>query len=86
MYESIIPMTDNKPNVRVFRTIYFLTDCGSNHSIAFGYVNFTGIETTFGQSLAVICEEGYELHGDPHITCLSGGNWSNSTICKITGR
>ena len=71
MYESIIPMTDNKPNVRVFRTIY---------------VNFTGIETTFGQSLAVICEEGYELHVDPHITCLSGGNWSNSTICKITGR
>ena len=50
---------------------------------AHGSVNFTGIETTVNQTAPVYCENGYEIQGDPHITCHSDGHWRSFSRCRI---
>ena len=54
-------------------------------SIDHGIVDFTNTETTYGQSVAVSCETGYELTGGTSIQCLSDGTWSTHTTCEMIG-
>ena len=61
------------------------SDCGSNHTIPNGYFEFLGENTTYNSTFEVICNPGYEVHGDPAITCLHHGSWSNRTACHIKG-
>ena len=37
----------------------------------------------FSSTVPVSCDKGYQLHGDNNITCLSGGIWSNNTMCQV---
>lgn len=60
-----------------------LRDCGTNYGIAHGKVNFTGVNTTYKSKVPVLCDTGYFLHGDSHITCQSDGHWSKFTRCAI---
>ena len=60
-------------------------DCGETYYFDNGYVNFTGVETTFNQSVPVQCNDGYEIYGDPDIHCLQNGSWSTNTTCQIIG-
>ena len=64
----------------------YITDCGSDFSIADGHVNFTGLATTYGERIPVSCNEGYELVGEEVITCLADGTWSKDVICRIKGK
>ena len=50
-----------------------------------GFANFDGRDTTFGHSVPVICNKGYEILGDPEITCQDSGKWSSAPYCHIEG-
>ena len=62
--------------------IYY-TDCGTDYSIQNGFANFTDRSTNFKEMVPVTCMDGYELHGDEHITCLEDGEWSGNVTCRI---
>ena len=61
------------------------SDCGSEYVLDHGFANFDGRDTTFGHSVPVICNKGYEILGDPEITCQDSGKWSSATYCHIEG-
>ena len=42
-------------------------------------------ETTYNHTIPVACNEGYNIVGDDHITCLASGEWSTNTYCAIKG-
>ena len=63
----------------------FIVDCGSNVIIPNGHVDFTGLPTTYGQYVPVICDQGYTRQGGTHVQCLSDGVWSRTVICEIVG-
>ena len=65
---------------------YVFVDCGTNYTLPHGHVNFTGRATTYNQSIPVLCELGYEIHGKDQITCLDDGQWSEGSECTIKGR
>ena len=63
----------------------FFTDCGNNATIAHGHIDFTNADTTFGQSVSVTCNTGYDLFGGHTIQCLADGSWSKTVSCVIKG-
>lgn len=65
--------------------ITYISDCGTNVSIKNGYVNTTDRQTTYGESLDVTCDTGYELKGGTRVLCRANGNWSAETTCEIKG-
>ena len=70
----------------VFELEHIISDCGNSYNLTNGNVNFDGVETTFGHTIPVTCEEGYAIEGEPHITCLPSGEWSTKTQCQIVGK
>ena len=70
--------------LKLFLYIFF-TDCGNNETIAHGQVDFTNADTTYGQSVPVTCDTGYELVGGHTIVCLADGQWSKTVRCDIKG-
>ncbi|XP_060570002.1 uncharacterized protein LOC132728362, partial [Ruditapes philippinarum] len=37
----------------------------------------------FGNYVKIECNTGYSIEGDSVITCINGGNWSESTKCRL---
>ena len=64
------------------RTSLIQSDCGDTYTLNNGYVNFTGHATTYNEEVPVMCNEGYEIEGDPKIKCLATGAWSQDTACR----
>ena len=62
-----------------------IPDCGRDVRIPNGQVDFINALTTYGESVPVICDRGYELKGDRNIKCLANSSWSSSTVCEIKG-
>ena len=60
-------------------------DCGRSAAVENGYVNFTNAVTTFGQSVAVVCDSGYKLMGGSRLECLADGQWSMLVTCETSG-
>ena len=54
-------------------------------SIDFGYVSVEDSNTTYNQTVPVICNDGFEILGDPLIVCLHDGLWSNGSSCVAKG-
>ena len=67
------------------KILYLYTDCGKEYTLEHGHVEFYQKDTTYGSSLSVICDIGYEIKGGPEIICMHQGSWSNSTYCEIKG-
>ena len=62
------------------------SDCGNKYVPNHGHVDYAGKPTTYGQTLPVICEDGYQIHGKPQVTCMSDGTWSSDSSCTIKGK
>ena len=60
-------------------------DCGNTAVVENGRVNLTDAPTTYGQTLDVDCDIGYQLTGGTKIQCLNDGSWSTYTTCEIVG-
>lgn len=58
------------------------TDCGSSYTLANGYINWTGRETTFNHTAPVVCNTGYDIQGAHEIRCSADGSWINDTYCQ----
>ena len=54
-------------------------------SIPNGTVNVGNTHTTFGQTLSIMCEVGYELEGGHVIKCQADGIWRTTASCKVKG-
>ena len=65
---------------------FFFADCGDVYELNHGHVNFTGRITTYGETIPVTCNVGYNLAGDTGITCLDTSFWSTTTRCEIVGQ
>lgn len=63
----------------------FHLDCGNTTTIDNGQVYFSGVQTTYGQTVPVTCNTGYKLTGGTSIECLHDGSWSTSTTCEMIG-
>ena len=50
-----------------------------------GFVNFTNVLTTFGQTLPIVCNKGYKLSGGSIIRCEVDGEWTTTATCEIVG-
>ena len=59
----------------------YFVECETDYFLAHGRVDFSEVETVYGQKVFVTCEEGYEVEGDSVITCLASGEWS-TTVCQ----
>ena len=59
----------------------YFVECETDYFLAHGRVDFSEVETVYGQRVFVTCEEGYEVEGDSVITCLASGEWS-TTVCQ----
>lgn len=68
-----------------FLPCFNLPDCGNSFSVTNGLVNFTNADTTYGHSVEVTCNTGYERTGGTSIECLDDELWSTSTTCEIKG-
>ncbi|XP_050712143.1 sushi, von Willebrand factor type A, EGF and pentraxin domain-containing protein 1-like isoform X3 [Eriocheir sinensis] len=55
----------------------FRKDCGEMKAPKYGFA--MGVGTQYGDQVKFRCEEGYILHGEPHITCQASGEWSSIT-------
>ena len=66
--------------------IFSIADCGNVYTVPNGRVEFGQGDTTFGNTFPVRCDVGYEIKGDPKITCMHHGGWSNGTSCQIIGK
>ena len=64
---------------------YLLVDCGPSYSIDNGHADFSEGETAYESEIPVLCDSGYELHGDNYTVCKEDGYWSNNTECTIKG-
>lgn len=74
-----------KQSEKACADIFIFSDCGDTYTLDNGVVDFTGgAITTYGRSLPVTCNTGYEPIGGSRITCLSDGIWSTVT-CEIIG-
>ena len=62
-----------------------LSDCGRDVTVAHGIVDFIDGISTYGHSVPVICDTGYEINGNHRIECLANGTWSSLPTCQITG-
>ena len=62
-----------------------ITDCGTDYTMAHGQINFIEEKTTYNQTAPVICNIGYEVHGNAEIRCLSNGSWSRNSACRKKG-
>ena len=62
--------------------LYVFVDCLASYTLINGFVNFTGKVTTYEAQVAATCNEGYEIEGDPKITCQADGMWSDNTACR----
>jgi hypothetical protein len=60
----------------------FLVDCGVP-GIENGKIDSSG-GTLFGQSVTVVCNEGYNISGADIWTCANTG-WDGTTTCIIQG-
>jgi hypothetical protein len=63
--------------------MFCIADCG-NPTPANGYANLT-FGTTFGSTVTVTCNSGYNLTGDSLIVCQQSG-WSDTPSCVIQGQ
>ena len=63
----------------------FNLDCGQNVAVPNGLVDFTNKLTTYGQSVPVTCDRGYNITEETHIECLANGTWSRTSGCEIIG-
>ena len=63
----------------------FFSDCGTSVTINNGFVNFTSVQTTFGQTVPILCNEGFELSGGSSLKCETNGKWTTTAACDITG-
>ena len=54
-------------------------------SIPNGTVSVGNAPTTFGQTLSITCELGYELEGGHVIECDADGIWRTTATCKVKG-
>ena len=59
-----------------------ILDCGKNYSLAHGTVKYISNITSYNQTAVVTCDEGYQIEGDPVITCQADGTWSDNTTCR----
>ena len=60
-------------------------DCGTVYYLENGKANFTGRSTKYNQKIPISCDVGYDIVGDPFMTCLANGSWSSESFCKIKG-
>ena len=61
----------------------FFTGCETTYDLKHGYAIFAGRDLTIDHEVPVVCNDGYELHGEHFTTCLDDGNWSRKTSCQI---
>ena len=54
-------------------------------SINYGYALFKDGNTTYNQTVPVVCNDGFEILGDPFIVCLHNGLWGNGSNCVAKG-
>lgn len=69
----------------VFSYRTFISDCGTQYQLDNGHADFSGKDTTFDHAVQVVCDRGYEIHGEDHITCRPDGKWSQCSRCQIKG-
>lgn len=61
-------------------------DCGYNFTLAHGQANFTYAKTTYKETVPVVCDQGYKLHGGLSTECLEDGTWSQHVSCEMIGK
>ena len=71
--------------VNVFDLVFAFLDCGRAVTVQNGRIDFTNELTTYGQSVPITCDRGYNFTGETHIECLANGSWSKASGCKIIG-
>ena len=78
----------NKKNIidihPYLEALFLFADCGTEYSIANGYVDFTKGLTTYSHTASVTCHESYDIRGSREVRCLENGTWSH-TFCQIKG-
>ena len=50
-----------------------------------GFVNFTNVLTTFGETLPIVCDIGYKHKDGSTIRCDADGNWKSVASCELVG-
>lgn len=60
------------------------TDCGIIVLENGVVVSSTG--TKYGDTATFECNEGYDMEGDPTISCQDGGSWTDVIVCTIKGK
>ena len=78
-YINMLISDDDQP-------VAILSDCGATVTITNGFVNFTKVLTTFGQTLPIVCEKGYKHSGGSTIRCEADGEWKTTASCEIIGQ
>ena len=69
----------------VYIILFFFSVCDSYKYVSHGRVDFTDANLTVGSVLPIICDSGYELHGEYGIKCMLGGTWKVNATCKRNG-
>ena len=78
-----LKLANERNNIFLNENVYFKsTDCGSSFILEHGNANFGENLTPVGESVPVICDNGYEVEGPDHITCQANMTWTITT-CKI---
>ena len=77
--------TSNSLTIHLNSKPHYFSDCGNSVTITNGFVNFTNVQTTFGQTVPILCNEGYRLSGGSSVKCETSGKWTTTAFCEITG-
>ena len=71
--------------MKTWNKYFYIVGCQSNYTISNGRVNFPKTTVSFGNTVSIECNTGYEVQGNGYITCLADGTWSNDASCSIRG-
>ena len=63
----------------------FSAACHTLFHLEHGHVDYVGEDTTFGSTIPIVCNEGYEIQGQDHIYCGEDGIWIGSIACRPAG-
>ena len=70
-------------SVLIASSHFLILDCGTDYPLANGHADFEGRDTTFDQTVPVVCDAGYKIQGEGYIRCRPDGQWSKSSRCHI---
>ena len=65
---------------------YITAECDRSLTIPNGKIEWGYTTTTPGSTVAVVCDNGYELVGGSALECRGDGTWTDSVSCQTTGK